>query len=391
MIHDERKKVVFVIPSLEGGGAEKVLMYLLQHLNRDFFRPILAVFNQTGFYANQVPDDIVTFNLTKKSPLSFFQLIHKLSRIFQREQPALIVSNLTYANYLILLARAYSRCKIPVILKEHSNLSVLLLMDERFGCIKREIIKRLYPQAERIIAVSQGVKDSLTMRYFPFSHRIPVIYNGVDKVKISNLAKEAVSNPWVKDDVPLIISVGRLTAKKNYPLLLKAVASLGDQTNVRVMILGEGEERSMLEKMTRKLGIYKRVNFMDFQSNPFKYIARATLFVLSSSWEGFPYVISEAMACGTPVISTRCPHGPDEIITDEINGLLIPVGDVDALARAIARLLKDEHLRRRLAGAGRKRAEDFSVEKMVSEYERVFLEVLGVRTPNEMDVSGEIF
>ena len=223
MIHDGRKKVVFVIPSLEGGGAEKVLMYLLQHLNRDFFCPILAVFNKTGFYADKIPDDIVTFNLTKKSPLSFFQLIRKLSRIFQSEQPALIVSHLTYTNYLTLLARAYSRCKIPVILTEHNNLSISQ-GNERFGCIKGEVIKRLYPQAERIVTVSQGVKNSLTMRYFPFSHRISVIYNGGDTLKISNLAKEAVSNPWFKDDVPLIISVGRLTAQKNYSLLLKAVA-----------------------------------------------------------------------------------------------------------------------------------------------------------------------
>ena len=115
---------------------------------------------------------------------------------------------------------------------------------------------------------------------------------------------------------------------------------------------------------------------MGFQGNPYKYIAKATFLVLSSLWESFSIVIIEAMACGVPVISTRCPNGPEEIITAGVNGLLGPAGDVDALAGAMLRLLKDKPLSRRLAEAGRKRAEDFRIEKMVAEYERVFKEAI---------------
>ena len=117
-----------------------------------------------------------------------------------------------------------------------------------------------------------------------------------------------------------------------------------------------------LENYTKELDISHNVVFLGFQSNPFKYLSRATVFVLSSLWEGFGNVIIEAMACGIPVISTRCPSGPDEIITNEVNGLLVPVGDMNALAKAILRLLEDESLRKRIAEAGRKRAEDFRVK-----------------------------
>lgn len=374
MTKNKCKKILFVIPSLAGGGAERVLIYLLQYINRNSFCPILVIFHKTNAYANQLPKDVVTFNLNKKGPLDFFRLISRLSKIIKREEPDLILSFLTYTNYLTLIAKSYSGYKIPVILTEHSTLSKSLT-NERFEYIKKRIILQFYPKAESIIAVSQGVKDDLIENFFPFHNRISFIYNSIDIERISNLAREKVHHPWLRNDIFLIVSAGRLTIAKNYPLLLKAIAVLKDQSNVRLMILGEGEDRSMLERLGKELGIYDRVNFTGFQSNPFKYIARATVFVLSSSWEGFGNVIIEAMACGVPVIATHCPYGPDEIITDGVNGLLVPVGDIDAMAKAILRLLKDETLRLNLVEAGKQRAEDFRVEKMVAEYERVFEEV----------------
>jgi len=373
MVRYRRKKILFVIPSLAGGGAEKVLIYLLQYLNRDSFCPILVVFNEKNAYANQIPKDVVRLNLKKKSPLDFFRLIIQLSQIIRREQPGFIVSFLTYANYLTLVANSCVHHKIPVILTEHNTLS-RSLTDERLGCIKKRIIKRFYPKAERIIAVSQGVKEDLISRYFLFPNKISVIYNSIDGERISDLTREKVDHPWFNHKIPLIVSAGRLAAQKNYPLLFKAIAKLKDETNVRLMILGDGEDRSMLEIIAGRLGISERVHFMGFQSNPYKYMARGTIFVLSSSWEGFGIVIIEAMACGIPVISTNCSSGPDEIITNGINGLLVPVHNIDTMAQAISKLLKDEPLRKKLAEAGKKRAEDFRVEKMVRKYEKVFEE-----------------
>jgi glycosyltransferase involved in cell wall biosynthesis len=177
--------------------------------------------------------------------------------------------------------------------------------------------------------------------------------------------------------LPVIVACGRLTAQKNHPLLLNSMALVLKQTDARLLILGKGEKKDELEKLTQSLGIEKKVFFLGFKKNHHKYIARSSIFVLSSDWEGFSSVIMEAMACGVSVISTRCPSGPDEIITDGVNGLLVPVGDADAMAGAILRLLKDETLRKKLADAGRSRSEDFRVEKMVAGYEKVFGEAAG--------------
>jgi glycosyltransferase involved in cell wall biosynthesis len=173
----------------------------------------------------------------------------------------------------------------------------------------------------------------------------------------------------IRGNTPVIIACGRLTYPKNYQLLLEAFARTQKQINSRLLILGQGEERTSLGELTHKLEIQDKVIFLGFQKNPFKYMAISDIFVLSSRWEGFPNVILEAMACGVPVISTRCPYGPDEVITDGINGILVPVGDKDVMADAIIRLLKDKKLREQLIMGGTKRAEDFRIEKMVAEYE----------------------
>ncbi len=127
--------------------------------------------------------------------------------------------------------------------------------------------------------------------------------------------------------------------------------------------------------MARKLHIEERILFLGYQNNPFKFLAKSEILVLPSLWEGFAVVIIEAMACGVPVISTRCPYGPEEIITDGLNGLLVPEGDVEGMAQAILQLLSHEPLRKQLAGEGRRRAEDFKVERMVSQYEKLFEQV----------------
>ena len=373
-----KQKIFFVIPSLAGAGAERVLIYLLQYINRDLFCPILVVFDETNTSSNQIPEDVIIFNLNKKSPLDFFRLVKQLSRIIRKEQPALIVSFLTYTNYLILLARSCSQFNVPVILSEHGNLSKSL-ENQRFKYTKRGIIRFFYPKAEKIIAVSQGVKEDIVNKYFLPADRISVIYNSVDFELVKKNKHERVGHSWFRENIPVIIACGRLIPSKGFTDLITAFSLVCSQSPARLVFIGAGEERDKLEKLTKKLGLNKKVLFLGYQEDPFKFMARATIFALSSYWEGFGNVIIEAMACGTPVISTRCPSGPDEIITDGLNGLLVPVGDVDALAGAILRLLKDEPLRKRLAEEGKKRAGDFRVEKMVAEYERVFKKVASKR------------
>ena len=372
----KKNKVLFVIPSLGGGGAEKVLVLLLKHLDRNRFKPLLVVFDSEKAYDKDFYWDVPIVCLNKKTRFDFFRLVWELSRVIKKEKPALILSFLTYTNYLTVLAHGLAKLKVPLFLGEHSNLTCSL-RNEKFAKIKEILVCRFYHRSTGVISVSKGVREDLITNYKIPEEKCLLIYNCIDIELIKGIVNEKVNHPWFKEDIPVVISCGRLTTPKNYPLLLEAMSLiLKNDISVRLLILGEGEERFKLEKLAKDLGISRNVMFLGFQSNPFKYISRATVFVLSSLREGFPVVIMEAMACGAPVVSTRCPSGPDEIITDGVNGLLVPSGDVNTLSEAIIMLLKNESIRRRLAEAGMKRAEDFRIEKMVAEYERVFLEAM---------------
>jgi len=350
---------------------------LLKYLNREIFELSLVLLNKEGVYLNEVPGDVTIVDLSKRGRMDFFRLAIRLANLIAKERPSLIVSFLTYTNYLTVLARFLSRKNIPVVLSERSILSIAL-RHGKFYLLKRNLMYLLYPHVARIIAISKGVKKDLLNFFSLNSEKVSVIYNAIDTAVIERLKREEVDHLWFQKNIPVLVACGRLIHHKNHAILIKSFAKLHG-IDARLIILGEGEERNSLVKLIYKLGVQHKVVLFGFQKNPFKFIARSTVFIHPSDWEGFGNVIIEAMACGVPVISTRCPSGPNEIITNEVNGLLIPVGDVDALATATMRLLKDDQLRERLIEAGRKRANDFKLEKMMKAYEQVFLEVIESR------------
>jgi len=364
-------KTLFVIPSLGGGGAERILLEIIKNLTPKKFQPQLVLFERRGPYLSQLPSEVKVYDLKKRRRIDFLKLVIKLAYIIAREKPDIILSFLSYANLIAILAKKFSFSKSRLIACEQ-NFTSLQIRNQRLSRIKTFLIKKLYPYADRIVAVSQGVKRDLMANFEIEGRRIEVIYNGLDIKRIKKLSLEAVNHNQFENGTLYIIGIGRLTKQKGFQFLLKAFKLVREKHKVKLLLLGEGEEFNNLESLCRALSIEKEVAFLGFQDNPYKYLARSNIFVLSSLWEGFGNVIIEAMACGIPVIATRCPYGPEEIITDGVNGLLVPVGDVNALAEAILRLLDDEPLRRRLGEAGRRRAEDFDVQKMVSRYEMLF-------------------
>ncbi len=370
------QKILLVIPSLAGGGAERVLLLLTQYLDRSKFKPVIVVFQENNAYEGEIPPDIKVICLNKKSRYDFFRLIRSLARIIQDEEPALIVSFLSYANYLSVMAQRYSRRAVPLLLTEHIN-TALSMEHSNEPWYKKFLVRHYYPKATGIICVSSGVKEALVTNFRVPEDKCKVIYNPSDILRIKDLAQEKIDHIWFQQEIPILCACGRLTAQKNYPLLLRAIKLGLKEQPLRLIIIGEGEDRSELEAYAATLGVAPCVSFLGFQSNPFKYLAKAAAFIVSSSFEGFGIVIVEAMACGVPVISTRCPSGPDEIISDGTNGLLVPCHDESALATAIMRLLRDKPLRRRLAEAGKRRAQDFDISGVVGEYERTFLEIMG--------------
>ncbi len=365
------KKILFVITSLGGGGAEKVLLYIFKYLDREKFIPYLVLFTNEGEYLAEVPQDVRIFDLNKKNRFDFFKLIILLAfRIYPKIKPDIVISFLIYTNLVVLIARKLSSIKPHIIISER-NYTLWVQKNLQMPKIKRILAKRIYSQADKIIAVSKGIGMNLLNTFKIPKKKIHVIYNGIDSALIKSMIEEPVNDTaWISDNTPIIIACGRLTYQKNYSLLLKAFAIMQKQIDSKLLILGQGEDRVSLGELTSRLGIQEKVIFLGFQKNPYKYMKASDIFVLSSLWEGFGNVIIEAMACGVPVISTKC-HGPEEIINDGINGILVPGEHPEAMADAIIRLLKDRRLAEHLINGGYKRIEDFKVGKMIAEYEKV--------------------
>lgn len=232
------------------------------------------------------------------------------------------------------------------------------------------LMRWVYPWADSVVAVSQGVADDLVRTLGIDATRVKVIYNPVVDETLFDKAKQPLEHPWFKQgEPPVVLAVGRLTEQKDFETLIRAFAVVRAKRVVRLLILGEGELRFQLETLVNQLGLKDDVALPGFVANPFGYMARASVFVLSSRWEGLPTVLLEAMACGAQVVSTDCPSGPREILEDGKWGLLVPVENVSTLAQAIT-LKLDE-----FEGPDvKRRAMDFGADQAVQKYFRLMLE-----------------
>lgn len=229
------------------------------------------------------------------------------------------------------------------------------------------VVPVLYRSADCVTAVSRDCAVDL-QHFFGFqAHPVEFIYNPFELELIRKRAEETVSHPWFEPgQPPVVLAIGRLNQAKDYPTLIRAFSKLRANRDVRLMILGEGELRIDLEGIVAECGLgAEQVQLPGFVSNPFAYLARCAVFALSSHYEGLPGALIEAMACGTPVVSTDCPSGPREILEDGRWGSLVPVGDEDALAEAIDTVLSTPQAS---LPDVRGRAEDFGLPQAVDKY-----------------------
>jgi len=232
----------------------------------------------------------------------------------------------------------------------------------------------LFASAARVVAVSDGVAASAMTEFGVPREKITTIYNPVVSPDIDRLKSQMPDHPWFLDNGPsIILACGRFKKAKDYPTLVKAFALLSAQRPCRLLILGEGELREQIEALVRELNLQENVSLPGWADNPFAFMFRASLFVLSSRNEGLPGVLIQALACGCPCVSTDCPSGPAEILQDGAIGPLVPVGDDAALADAMARVLDNPPDQQKLLA----RAGFFSAEKSARMYENLILENVG--------------
>jgi glycosyltransferase involved in cell wall biosynthesis len=297
-----------------------------------------------------------------------------LAAYLRRETPDALVAALTYPNAVALLARRLAALRVPVAITVHNHLTQSAnhanRWRERMG---PRVIEAFAHEADRVIAVSRGVARDLSARTGLPAERIETVYNPVVTPDLWRLAEKASDHAWFRGDVPVVLAAGKLKAQKDFATLIRAFAKLRTRRAARLVILGEGPERVALESLARQLGIAAQVDLAGFRENPYALMRRASVFVLSSAWEGFGNVLVEAMACGAPVVSTRCPSGPEEILDGGRYGALVPVGDSDALCDAIDATI-DAPLDRPIL---QRRAQDFSRDAIVRRYEALLFPARG--------------
>ena len=332
-----RQPIALFVPSLHGGGAERVMLDIAAGLVDRGVPVHLVLVKAEGQYLDLVPDGVRLIDLNShRAATSLFKLV----RYIRRERPVALLSTLTQASVIALFAKLMLRGQLRVVTRIANTYS------EEFatGSFKHRqalrFLRGLFPMADGIVVVSIGVADDLQALVPNMSHKVTTIYNPVVRPQIVDQAQTHSEHPWFSHrTAPVILSAGRLTTVKDHATLLKAFALVFLKRRVRLVILGDGPERDTLLELAERLQLSEQVDLPGFKVNPFTYMSKARAFVLSSRYEGFPNVLVQAMACGTPVVSTDCLSGPSEILEDGKWGHLVPVGDWRAMAEAIIETL----------------------------------------------------
>lgn len=362
IIQTASKPIALFVPSLRGGGAERVMSVLARGLAEKGLSVDLVLVNAAGPYLADIPHSVRVIDLKSRRLLS---ALPGLVRYLRRERPTALLSTLFHANIIALWARALSRVSVRTVIRLPNMLNEGVGRKQN---LKQKSISRLMTYAGRSADAVVALNDTMAAEFQASTqvprNKIKVINNPFPVERIAVRAKEPLDHPWFKAaQPPVVLAVGRFVYQKGFDVLIEAFSLLRQQQAVRLIILGDGELRQALQARIDALGLSEDVALPGFDDNPYKYMHRAAAFVLPSRWEGFPNALAEAMACGAPVVATDCPGGCAEILQQGQWGDLVSVGDSKTLAAAISRTITaDDH------PDVESRAEDFSLDKAAERY-----------------------
>lgn len=356
-----KSRIAIVLPDLGGGGAERVSLHLAQDFLARGYDVDFALMRRTGELLDLLPSGARVIDL--EAP-RLRNLPSPLAKYLTREQPDGILASMWPLTAVAAASKKLAGASGKLIVCEHDNLSRAYV---NRGMAHRVVLKVSIAAAHRLadarVAVSTGVAADLSRLSGIPLDKFDVVYNPIPRPLAGEI--EVADKHWrAARGRRRILSVGSFKAQKNHVLLLRAFARIAASMDAALILLGEGDLRGKLEATARAEGIADRVHMPGFVTNPAPFYKTADLFVLASNHEGFGNVIVEAMACGLPVVSTDCPSGPAEILENGRYGRLVPVGDVDALATAMAEALRASHDREAL----KRRAADFSPDKAANKY-----------------------
>ncbi len=330
--------IAFYLPSLRGGGAEKVMVNLASEFASRGHTVDIVLVRAQGEYINDVTDGVNIVDLDTKR---FFAALPALMRYLRREQPDAMLSTIDTANITAICAKRAARVSTRIVIR----ISNMLSTKEANGQLKHRLVHRtakyVYQYADEIVVVSDGVGEDLLQMTNASPEQITTIYNPSVTEELLTKQTERVDHLWFGEDkeTPVVLGVGELSEQKDFRTLIRAFDRVIKERQARLVILGEGPKRDELEALVTELELREYVSMPGFVDNPYAYMSKADVFVLSSRWEGCPNVLIEAIACGAPVVSTNCPSGPEEILQKGKYGLLVPVGDKKRMARSMTNVL----------------------------------------------------
>ncbi len=353
--------VAFFLANLGGGGAEKAMANLARDLQSRSLKVEIVLGEAKGPNLALIPDNV---NLVDLRTRYVAKWLVELTHYLRTRHPKVLISGLHHVNLVSIWAKALSGANTKLVVTVHGPLSLEIGKSKKtLAKVIPLLVKMFYTRADKIVCVSSGIAKELVERYRLPEDKIEVIYNPVITSNIFVKAQEPVYHTWFEPgQPPVILSAGRLTQAKDFETLIRAFALVREKVHTRLMILGEGPDRPKLERLVESLQLSECVCMPGFVDNPYKYMKRSAVFVLSSRWEGFGNVIVEALALGIPVVSTNCPSGPAEILANGKWGKLVPVGDPEALSLAILEALNDDGSR------GIERAMCFTAENIGTRY-----------------------
>jgi glycosyltransferase involved in cell wall biosynthesis len=337
----ENKKIAIYMPSLFGAGGQRSMLNLAHGIADKGYKVDLVLAVKEGEFLSDVRN---TVNLVDLKASRALTSLPPLVSYLRHEEPDALLSVFGYVNIVSIWAWRLASVNTKLFVNEQNTVSQEAGNASNFRQrMTPGLMKRFYPMADGIIVVSNGVRDDMAQVTGIPREGITVIYNpSVMATEVLEKAKEPLEHPWFKpDQPPVLVAVGRLEQQKDYPMMIKAFSKVREAQPARLLILGEGRDRPSLENLISEYGLNQDVSLPGFVSNPYAYLSRASIFVLSSRWEGLPTVLIEALCCGTKVVSTDCPSGPKEILKDGKYGPLTPVGDSEAFASAIISSLRN--------------------------------------------------
>jgi glycosyltransferase involved in cell wall biosynthesis len=381
------KRILHCYVTAEFGGLANAFISISNAFFRKGAKVTIALQTLTGELIANIEQNINVVGLGYRGVYSYPLMAVRLYGLVRRLRPDIVISHSWNCNVLAIIAFRACKPRPKLILYEHTPVAYYGLYKGFQSLLKPLTIFPLYRQADALFVVSEGIRQEYEKKYFIPREIITVIPPPVDIHNTLNRAREPVEHPWFNENIPIVISVAPLTPAKDFKTLLNAFAIIRAKKHVRLVLVGDGPERGMLENTALQLGIEKDFQILGYQPNPYKYMIRSSIFASTSAVEGFGIAIVEALALGLPVVATKC-AGPIDILENGKYGLLTPACDSMATAFEILKLLSDETLYASLARSGRERAYLYESSKVLKIIENTIANLTTEKHCGSTCVSG---